>query len=522
MMLLVIFQALYIPVSVAWQINLGEGWGLDYIVDTLFISDLFMSFNLAYRPHPQADLVTDRKLIAINYFKLWFWIDLVASVPFDKLAAAFQDQGSGEQGASSALGLLKGLRLPRLLRLLKIVRILKIIRMMNIRPELMWWIQYSRHANLFKLFWIIIVLIIFVHYVACIFQFIVGTNEPGENTWFQRTECDDVTNTDRQVRPRSPFPPPPPPPHPFRRPLTPPNPTRPQLRLEADSVAREHCLTFRDFYTALIPERFGFAPETLDQRLKDASERVLNATMDEMVAIINLYGNFCEKGEENCAEDSTDLDDCFLEEDPMQSCDQADFSMSYTTAYYNSMLLIMGESIGPGLTSEKWFATIVILTGSVVIASIYGSVSMYISNYTANTTAYQRKMELLYESMMHLQLPPNLKKRILMYYDHIWKEYRTLDGTISYFIPELSKQVSPERRACPSTLTLTNKSSPRFPPSCPPRSTCTCARTSSCPCPSSGNAPPRWSANSSSASRARSFSQPTTSSTRARRAPRCF
>lgn len=349
MMLLVIFQALYIPVSVAWQINLGEGWGLDYIVDTLFISDLFMSFNLAYRPHPQADLVTDRKLIAINYFKLWFWIDLVASVPFDKLAAAFQDQGSGEQGASSALGLLKGLRLPRLLRLLKIVRILKIIRMMNIRPELMWWIQYSRHANLFKLFWIIVVLIIFVHYVACIFQFIVGTNEPGENTWFQRTECDDVTNTDRQVRPRSPFPPPPPPPHPFRRPLTPPNPTRPQLRLEADSVAREHCLTFRDFYTALIPERFGFAPETLDQRLKDASERVLNATMDEMVAIINLYGNFCEKGEENCAEDSTDLDDCFLEEDPMQSCDQADFSMSYTTAYYNSMLLIMGESIGPGL-----------------------------------------------------------------------------------------------------------------------------------------------------------------------------
>jgi len=46
--------------------------------------------------------------------------------------------------------------------------------------------------------------------------------------------------------------------------------------------------------------------------------------------------------------------------------------------------------------------------------------------------------------MNHLELPQNLKKRILMYYDHIWKEYRTLDGTITYFIPELSKQLSSE------------------------------------------------------------------------------
>ena len=98
--------------------------------------------------------------------------------------------------------------------------------------------------------------------------------------------------------------------------------------------------------------------------------------------------------------------------------------MSYTTAYYFSMLLIMGESISPKLISEKWFATIVILAGSVIIAIIYGNVSMYIANYTANQTAYQRKMELLFESMNHLQLPQNLKKRILKYYDHIWKEYR--------------------------------------------------------------------------------------------------
>ena len=134
MMILVLVQAIYIPYSVAWQATWGASWHFDDMTDVLFISDLFMSFNTAFKPHPQADLVTNRKQIAFNYLKLWFWIDLVSSVPFDAIAKAFAGNGSGdgEQSASAALGLLKGLRLPRLLRLLKIVRILKIVKMMNV------------------------------------------------------------------------------------------------------------------------------------------------------------------------------------------------------------------------------------------------------------------------------------------------------------------------------------------------------------------------------------------------------
>ena len=106
MMFLVIFQAMYIPYSVAWQINWGSEWNFDTIVDVLFITDLCMSFNLAFRPHPQADLVKDRKKIAINYLKCWFWIDLVASVPFDKIAQAMSSE-SDDAKASSALGELR-------------------------------------------------------------------------------------------------------------------------------------------------------------------------------------------------------------------------------------------------------------------------------------------------------------------------------------------------------------------------------------------------------------------------------
>ena len=171
--------------------------------------------------------------------------------------------------------------------------------------------------------------------------------------------------------------------------------------------------------------------QELATRIRPASEQILGLNQTYVDGVVAAYGMEA-------------LDGCVVEGDASGICSDGGIDVTYTTAYYSSMLLIMGESIGPKLVSEKWFSSVILLSGSVIIALVYGNVAMYISNYTANQTAYQRKMELLFDSMNHLQLPQNLKKRILMYYDHIWKEYRTLDGTITYFIPELSKQLSSE------------------------------------------------------------------------------
>ena len=74
------------------------------------------------------------------------------------------------------------------------------------------------------------------------------------------------------------------------------------------------------------------------------------------------------------------------------------------------MLLIQGEHIDPKSVEEKLYCSMLILIGSLVLALIFGNVSMYIANFSANATAYQRKMEYLFESMNHLELPQNLKK----------------------------------------------------------------------------------------------------------------
>lgn len=53
------------------------------MMDAFFMFDIVLNFNLSY--YERGDLIVERKLIAINYLKLWFWIDFVAVFPYDEL-----------------------------------------------------------------------------------------------------------------------------------------------------------------------------------------------------------------------------------------------------------------------------------------------------------------------------------------------------------------------------------------------------------------------------------------------------
>ena len=61
--------------------------------------------------------------------------------------------------------------------------------MAHIRPELMWWFQYSRHANLIRLFNLFFGMVILVHYIACIFMMVLGPDFTDDINWFQVSRC---------------------------------------------------------------------------------------------------------------------------------------------------------------------------------------------------------------------------------------------------------------------------------------------------------------------------------------------
>jgi len=188
-MVLVIEQMFYIPILLGFspsQEGLVEV--LQYIVDISFILDFFLQFNVA-RLDPKGELMTDRRNIFLAYFKLWFWIDLAASIPFEWF---INPAANGESSTNvGTVKLLKILRLPRMLRLLKMMRIMKTLK---ISPELQRFLKYSRHAHLFKLFRIIVIVFVAIHLVCCFWYAVSAPDYPDGRKargWFQ-FECENI------------------------------------------------------------------------------------------------------------------------------------------------------------------------------------------------------------------------------------------------------------------------------------------------------------------------------------------
>ena len=55
---------------------------MEGIVDILFGIDIVINF-ISAKVDDNNQLITDHKKIAIQYLKLWFWLDLLACFPFN-------------------------------------------------------------------------------------------------------------------------------------------------------------------------------------------------------------------------------------------------------------------------------------------------------------------------------------------------------------------------------------------------------------------------------------------------------
>ncbi|XP_064646364.1 potassium voltage-gated channel subfamily H member 8-like isoform X12 [Lineus longissimus] len=131
----------------------------DVTVEVLFIIDIIFNFRTTYVSRG-GQVVYDPKLIALNYIKGWFLLDLLAAIPFD-LFYAFQVGDALMQGPEKKIHLLKLARMLRLARLLQ-----KIDR----------YSQYSAVvlALLMSTFGLI------AHWLACIW-YVIGIEEIGQN-----------------------------------------------------------------------------------------------------------------------------------------------------------------------------------------------------------------------------------------------------------------------------------------------------------------------------------------------------
>ncbi|DAZ98460.1 TPA: hypothetical protein N0F65_001161 [Lagenidium giganteum] len=88
--------------------------------------------------------------------------------------------------------------------------------------------------------------------------------------------------------------------------------------------------------------------------------------------------------------------------------------------------------------SEQLTVAAIMLIGNVIQASVFGSVAVLLSSIDEEEAAYNNKLISTYERCKFLDIPERLARRIQTYFEHMYRETKTVNADADSFINELS------------------------------------------------------------------------------------
>ena len=91
--MLTFYTSITVPYNAAFKSKTMDAVPLlvvDSVVDVIFFIDIILNFHTTF-VGAQGEVVSDPKIIRMNYLKSWFIIDLLSCLPYD-VFDAFQDE----------------------------------------------------------------------------------------------------------------------------------------------------------------------------------------------------------------------------------------------------------------------------------------------------------------------------------------------------------------------------------------------------------------------------------------------
>lgn len=174
-----IYTAVFVPLRVAFFDDIGTALLiLETIIDIVFIIDIFLSFFTAIEKHNAVEV--RHKKIALIYLAGWFWIDLVAAVPFQLLEKTW------ESSDTSDLKLARVTRIPRLYRIIRVLRLLKLFRLTKKRSATGFNIiqrLFAMTSAVSNMLWLCIILLFITHLVACLWYLQAKYTDFEDDCW---------------------------------------------------------------------------------------------------------------------------------------------------------------------------------------------------------------------------------------------------------------------------------------------------------------------------------------------------
>ena len=97
------FECIFVPYNLAFAQDKKEEWEeiFSNIVTGMFLFDIVLNFNTGF--YNKGKLVLSRKSIALNYLKFWFWMDLLASFPYEIVMNEIMGDSSQEEAGQSSM-----------------------------------------------------------------------------------------------------------------------------------------------------------------------------------------------------------------------------------------------------------------------------------------------------------------------------------------------------------------------------------------------------------------------------------
>ena len=122
MSIILMFACIVTPVRISfYSKEVSFRWFvIDLVVDFFFFVDIIINFNTAFYDQDY-NIIENRKSIACDYIKGWFFIDMIAVIPFDLI---FESTNLNEF-----------VRIMRIGRLYKLIKLLKLMRMLMFLME---------------------------------------------------------------------------------------------------------------------------------------------------------------------------------------------------------------------------------------------------------------------------------------------------------------------------------------------------------------------------------------------------
>ena len=148
------------------------------VTDALFGIDIIVVFMSEYYDGDM-NLISNHKLIAINYVKGWFFIDVLAIIPFEIIITNV---------AKGMNNLARIAKMGRLYKLVKLTRLLRILKVMKEKSKLMKYLNQFLKVGLSfeRLFFFMLMFLMLCHIGACLWVMIAAFHsEDYIGTWLE-------------------------------------------------------------------------------------------------------------------------------------------------------------------------------------------------------------------------------------------------------------------------------------------------------------------------------------------------